>query len=205
MEIIEVNGVQMERSSEEDLPAPPGFAQDWTPEQQEAYDAFLYSLDEPGGIEWAVRHIDTTLEDLEAAVRVMSAIRRCSEDYEDQNGIRAEFWTTPAPELQNVLQRRLRAEQATQADPDMEYTYYWYDHLILRFNGDAEKVGAAIDNKDFDTFMAFKEKYNNREEGWIYFPDKICVFDDSGEIVGELDVNIRENFNKITYHEYECG
>ena len=85
-----------------------------------------------------------------------------------------------------------------------EYIYYWYDHLVLRFNGDAEKVSAAIETKDFDTFLKFKKKYSRSK--WLYFPDVIHVWDDSvGDFVEDLDVNVRENINMITHAEYECG
>lgn len=83
-----------------------------------------------------------------------------------------------------------------------EYIYYWYDHLVLRYNGDAEKVTAAIEAKDFDSFMELKRKYSNSE----FFPDVINVWDNEvNDFVGELDVNVRENFNMITHSEYECG
>ena len=39
--------------------------------------------------------------------------------------------------------------------------YYWYDHLLLRENGDAEKVQKAIKEHDFETFMSFYHKYQN--------------------------------------------
>lgn len=84
-----------------------------------------------------------------------------------------------------------------------EYIYYWYDRMVLRYNGDAEKVTAAIESKDFDAFQALKRRYNKHGE---YFPDVINVWDNEvNEFVGELDVNVRENFNMITHSEYECG
>lgn len=94
---------------------------------------------------------------------------------------------------------------------NLEYIYYWYDHLVLRYNGDREKVEQAIENKDFDAFMALKEKYNGCKEGVAqmhleYFPDVIHIWDnDVNDFVGELDINVRENFEKIDYAEYECG
>ena len=85
-----------------------------------------------------------------------------------------------------------------------EYIYYWYDHMELRSNGEAEKVSTAIEAKDFDTFMKFKKKYSKRK--WEYFPNVIHVWDEEVcDFVEELDVNVRENFNKITHAEYECG
>ncbi len=80
-----------------------------------------------------------------------------------------------------------------------ECVYFWYDHCVLRGNGEAEKVEAAIAAKDFATFMRFKEKY-----GESYFPDSAYVFDSEGELE-ELDIRVRENFDRIDRSEYECG
>lgn len=86
----------------------------------------------------------------------------------------------------------------------LEYVYYWYDHMVLRSNGDAEKVEQAIENKDFDAFMQMKKKYSRKK--WVYFPDVIHVWDnDARDFVDELDINVRENFMKIDHAEYECG
>lgn len=53
----------------------------------------------------------------------------------------------------------------------MTVTYYWYDHMLLRENGDAEKVQKAIREHDFETFMSFYHKYQNisSEEKRNYF------------------------------------
>ena len=80
-----------------------------------------------------------------------------------------------------------------------ECIYFWYDHCVLRGNGEAEKVEQAIAAKDFATFMRFKEKY-----GEDYFPDVAYVFYGEGEPV-VLDIRIRENFDRIDRSEYECG
>lgn len=94
---------------------------------------------------------------------------------------------------------------------NLEYIYYWYDHLVLRYNGDAKKVEKAIEDKDFDAFMELKKKYTGRKEGiaqasWVYFPDVIHVWDnETNDFVDELDINVRENFMKIDHTEYECG
>ena len=52
----------------------------------------------------------------------------------------------------------------------MTVTYYWYDHLFLRTNGDAEKVQKAIKEHDFETFMFYYDKYQtNRKDDLIFF------------------------------------
>ena len=91
-----------------------------------------------------------------------------------------------------------------------EYIYYWYDHFVLRSNGDAKKVEEAIAAKDFDAFMRIKEEYPAELDAagrpMVYFPDVIHVWDtEELDFIGELDINVRENFEKIDYAEYECG
>lgn len=83
----------------------------------------------------------------------------------------------------------------------MYVVYFWYDHLLLRENGDAEKVERAIEKKDFDTFMRFKKKY-----GESYFPDYAYSYADEDDMDGtEIDIRIKENFDRIDSSEYECG
>lgn len=92
--------------------------------------------------------------------------------------------------------------------------YYWYDHLVLRDNGDAEKVQKAIKEHDFDTFMKFYDKYppfytHDVEFGRCeipYFPKTATIFlKKTGEIIGEIYITIREGFELIDESEYECG
>jgi hypothetical protein len=85
--------------------------------------------------------------------------------------------------------------------------YYWYDHLLLRKNGDANKVQQAIKNHDFATFMDFYNKYSaNNYDGLIFFPEHASIFSKaSEEIIGWIDVTTKEGFNLIDDNEYECG
>ena len=58
--------------------------------------------------------------------------------------------------------------------------------------------------------MKIKKKYSGRADAagkpLVYFPDDIHIWDTGEEdFVGELDINVRENFEKIDYAEYECG
>ena len=81
------------------------------------------------------------------------------------------------------------------------YVFYeWYDHLLLRENGDAEKVEKAIKEHDFDTFKKFYDQYGNR-----FFPAHATIYDSDDEWIGEVFVNTRGGFNMITDSEYECG
>ena len=77
--------------------------------------------------------------------------------------------------------------------------YYWYDHLLLRKNGDAEKVQRAIAAHDFDTFCQIRDKYQPNDDGLCYFPD-VAYY--KGR---EIDITTPEGFSRITASEYECG
>ena len=79
--------------------------------------------------------------------------------------------------------------------------YYWYDHLVLRANGDAEKVTQAIKDHDYKTFMYFVNKY-----GAEYFPQEATIFsDETNEIIGFLDMSKEIAFRMVTDSDYECG
>ena len=86
-------------------------------------------------------------------------------------------------------------------------TYYWYDHLLLRENGDAEKVQKAIREHDFDTFMSFYHKYQNitsEGEEIIFFPEYARIYINN-DYVGEYYILSEYGFNQITDSEFECG
>ena len=81
--------------------------------------------------------------------------------------------------------------------------YYWYDHLVLRDNGDAKIVTEAIDNGDFKTFCKIKSKYPNKNN-IIYFPDNAIIFYND-DIIGNIDITTELGFSFITDNDYECG
>ena len=95
---------------------------------------------------------------------------------------------------------------------DISVIYNWYDHLLLRENGDAEKVTKTIENGDYETFMKFYNDYNNRytycyddeEYPMIFFPDTAAIWYHD-EIVGDIDITTPVGFNMITDSDYECG
>ena len=95
----------------------------------------------------------------------------------------------------------------------MTVTYYWYDHMLLRENGDAAKVQKAIREHDFETFMSLYHKYqniNSEGEDIIFFPNHATMwqYDEilgEDEPIGEVDITTRGGFEMITDSEYECG
>lgn len=85
-----------------------------------------------------------------------------------------------------------------------EIVYVWYDHLELRYNGDAKKVEQAIATHDFEAFNAIKAKYEPNKQGWVYFPTTAFLYR-GNNLVDELDITNPEGFAQITEQEYECG
>lgn len=89
----------------------------------------------------------------------------------------------------------------------MTVTYYWYDHMLLRENGDAVKVQKAIKEHDFETFISFYYKYQNistEEDDIVFFPSYATMWQ-YDEPIGEVNVTTRGGFEMITDSEYECG
>lgn len=86
---------------------------------------------------------------------------------------------------------------------DVEVHYQWYDHLVLRQNGDAEIVTKAIEEGDFQTFCEIAKKYPGRDD-MIYFPQTAYLYY-RDEIIGFIDITIPLGFSLITSSEYECG
>lgn len=93
---------------------------------------------------------------------------------------------------------------------DVEVVYYWFDHLLLRENGDAKIVTNAINNGDYDLFMTFHNYYNktysydNEGGNLCFFPDTAAVFYND-ELIGEFNITNPVAFRMITHSEYECG
>lgn len=93
---------------------------------------------------------------------------------------------------------------------DIEIVYFWFDHLILRENGDAEKVTNAIINGDYDIFMKYYNYYNyvynyNNNGGSItFFPDVAAIFYQD-EYIGNINITNPLGFSMICSSKYESG
>lgn len=96
-----------------------------------------------------------------------------------------------------------------------ELDYYWYHHgMPIK---DREAIQKAISNHDFETFISFYKKYNSKgiKNGYIeteefnaffpiiYLPDTASYFIDNKHYL--VNILSKDNFNRITYSEYECG
>ena len=84
---------------------------------------------------------------------------------------------------------------------NVKIIYYWYDHLLLRKTGEAEKVQEVIKNHDYSTFLDYVNKY-----GAEYFPQKAYILSaETDEVLGFLDMAKEEAFRMVMCSEYECG
>ena len=97
-------------------------------------------------------------------------------------------------------------------NPECSVIYYWYDHLVLRDNGDAKIITEAIIKGDFETFCRIKNKYPTKkyyhkefgECDLVYFPNYASIFYND-EIIGKIDITTELGFSFITESEFECG
>lgn len=96
------------------------------------------------------------------------------------------------------------------------YTYYWYDHLMLRSGCkildiylDANMVQDAIAKHDWDRFRLYKflldtlDHYSTDDEKMEFLPNFITCYSDDEECY-EIELN-KDTFMMITDSEYECG
>lgn len=98
-----------------------------------------------------------------------------------------------------------------------EYIYYWYHHMMP--DNERKKIQTALDSKDYFAFLELYQKYGIKSfqygkyyeefKAWIpmtYLPSQIWVVEnndyDNSTYISVLD---KENFDKITFHECECG
>ena len=98
-----------------------------------------------------------------------------------------------------------------------EYIYHWYHHMMP--DNERQKIQMALDNKDYFTFIKLYQEYGIKSfqygkyyeefQSWIpmtYLPSQIWVVENE-DYEHSTYVNIldKENFEKITFHECECG
>ena len=96
------------------------------------------------------------------------------------------------------------------------YTYYWYHHMMSE--EERNKITKTITNKDYFTFIELYKEYSIKaiEYGEYYeefsawcpmtfLPDTISVYDSQTDTYDFVSVLDKENFEKISYSECECG
>lgn len=90
------------------------------------------------------------------------------------------------------------------------YVFYpWYDHLIRRTE-DGQKIMKEIkrclDEHDFEKFMRLRDVLNSNEEDMKFLPDYGWAYDGPDDYDPKMiDITVKENFDLITEHQYECG
>ena len=97
-----------------------------------------------------------------------------------------------------------------------EYIYYWYHHMM----DDKRKnyIQTIINNHNYEAFIKeYKRlsiegiklgKFDEEFNSWfpiIFLPDTISVYDKNTNEIEYISVLDKDNFNKITYSECECG
>ena len=95
---------------------------------------------------------------------------------------------------------------------DVAVIYHWYDHLLLRNNGDANIVTKAIEEGNFQTFINIVKKYPSTYEydpefgeyEMPFFPRTASLIYRDNHI-GEINIMNPIGFSLITHSEYECG
>ena len=96
-----------------------------------------------------------------------------------------------------------------------EYIYYWNHHMMP--TTERQEIEKVLNNKDYFSFIELYKKYSIKAieygqyykefESWIpmtYLPSSISVWQDN-QFIEYISILDRNNFNKITYHESECG
>lgn len=95
------------------------------------------------------------------------------------------------------------------------YNYYWYHHMMP--NDERKKIENALNDKDYFAFLELYKKYSIQAikygsyykefNSWIpmtFLPNQISVWDGE-DFIEYLNILDKDNFDKITHHECECG
>lgn len=96
---------------------------------------------------------------------------------------------------------KANAKVAINVNEEVEFVYYWYDHL-MRGTTAVEEIETALNNKDW---KLFKKYFYNQDIHKCTLPIHITVFPKSGDyVLGYLEMN-EKNIKLLTWSEYECG
>ena len=81
-----------------------------------------------------------------------------------------------------------------------EIVYFWYSGNVDE--GDLGIIDEAFENHDYKTFKKYYDKYS--DDGFT-FPRVADVFDEHGNIVGEIEIDNEEVIKALAYADYESG
>lgn len=88
-----------------------------------------------------------------------------------------------------------------QPDEDVEFVYYWYDHLT-RGSQAVEDIENSLKEHNWHVFSKY---YFDEIKHECDLPCEIVVFStNTSDLIGHMRLN-ENTFNLITYAEYECG
>lgn len=99
-----------------------------------------------------------------------------------------------------------------------EINYYWYYHMMP--DDERNKISKSIKEHDFNKFIEFYRKWNSygiikgkiiNMDGDIFFcplvylPDQASFLNEETDKIEYINILDKNNFDKITYEECECG
>lgn len=89
---------------EDDVPCPDKPVEEWTEEEKEAYDRYMWENADPGSIESVIKAITVSQEDITATISILEKIKACAAETAAETGFRNE-WDYSVPEdLLKLLQ-----------------------------------------------------------------------------------------------------
>ena len=96
---------------------------------------------------------------------------------------------------------KANAKVAIDVNEEVEFVYYWYDHLT-RGTKAVEEIEKALNNKNWKLFSKY---FYNQDIHKCTLPLHITVFPKFEDyILGYLEMN-EKNIELLTWSEYECG
>ena len=95
---------------EDDIPAPDKPIEEWTPEEHEEYNRYLYDEAEPGTPEAVIKGLAICPAAIRATIETLEAIRAACGAEAEATGYRSEWPYITTPYLLTLLQLRERSE-----------------------------------------------------------------------------------------------
>lgn len=100
-----------------------------------------------------------------------------------------------------ITKEQIKAKIAINVNEEVDFVYYWYDHLT-RGTKAVEEIEKALNNKNWKLFSKY---FYNQDIHKCTLPPYITVFPKSEDyILGYLEMN-EKNIELLTCSEYECG
>ena len=94
----------------DEIPAPDKPIEEWTEEDNEQYQSYLWDNAEKGTMQYAIKNLSAPAGDIETAARVLAAIKKTLDESAAREGIRSEFDFESPKALLWMLRRRVKAD-----------------------------------------------------------------------------------------------